>query len=142
MLTRREFLGQATVALVLTPFVAACGSSDSSSGTTTSTNPTVPGCDGVGDTSTVVEGHAHTLCVRAADLATPPAAGLQLTTGTTAGHAHAVTLTAAQLGAIASGQSVTVTTGVTNSHAHGFTLRMAQPAAQPSQPQPGAGYGY
>ena len=143
MLSRRDFLSHAagaTVTLVLTPILCtACSSSDS--GTSSSTNPTFPGCDGVGETSTVTESHTHDLCVPTADLASPPAAGMTYTTSTFVDHSHGVTLSQAQLQAIQAGQTVTVAstaadTAAYPSHDHGFTIAMAA-STQPAPTVPG-----
>jgi hypothetical protein len=149
MLTRREFLNKAagaTVTLVLTPVLGACGSS--SSGTTTSSNPTQPACDGVAETSTVQESHDHTVCVPNSDLTAPPAAGATYTTSNVSSHTHTITLSAAQLATIASGGTVTVNTsnvvdpldGV--AHVHTFTISKATSTPPPPPPPPPTGPGY
>lgn len=144
MLSRREFLitgGGGLVTLVLTPLLPACTSS--SDGTVSSTNPTLPGCDGAGETSTVVLGHSHTLCVPASDLNAPPAAGATYTTSTADGHTHTVALTPPQLSAVAQGQSVRVTTalgGTSQSglHSHDFAVEKAAVITPPiTSPSPG-----
>ncbi len=143
MLSRREFLSQtagATVTLILTPVaLGACSSSsyDSGGNTAGSSNPTLPACDGVTATSTVVESHMHALCVAAAALTAPPAAGVTYTTSTTDGHVHEVTLSQAQLASIQAGQSVTVTTSLVDGHAHGFSIAKASTAAPPVGSPPG-----
>jgi hypothetical protein len=60
--------------------------------------------------STVTNNHEHSLCVLTTDLMNPPAAGVTYTTSLTDGHTHTVNLTQAQLQSIESGGSVTVTT--------------------------------
>jgi len=99
------------VALLLVPVVVGCGSSSSASN----------GCDGLGSTSSVVQGHSHTVCIPSADLMTPPQGGA---TYTTSGPdpTHTITLSAAQLSAIEQGQSVSVTTSNDGAHTHDFTL--------------------
>src|SRR5882724_2984249 len=90
MVTRREVMSEAGyVALLLVPVVVGCGSSSSASN----------GCDGLGSTSSVVQGHSHTVCIPSADLMTPPQGGA---TYTTSGPdpTHTITLSAAQLSAI------------------------------------------
>lgn len=116
MQTRREFLAGATVTLILVPVAAACASSSGGGGG--------GGCDGLDATSSVAQGHTHTLCVPRTDLTSPPAGGM---TYTTSGPdpTHTVTLTQAQLEAIESGQTVQVTTSVANGHTHDFVLQNA-----------------
>ncbi len=145
MLTRREFLGHAvevTVGLVLVPFtITSCSSSSSESEVVRTTSPTEPGCDGAGATSSVAEGHAHSLCVPAATLSGPPPEGVTLATTTSLDHQHEVKLTQAQLETIAAGGSVSVVTSVTNGHTHGFSIRRAsQPSTSPTVPGPGFPY--
>ncbi|MGH7329450.1 MAG: hypothetical protein ACREJX_13980, partial [Polyangiaceae bacterium] len=93
MQTRREFLGNATVTLLLIPLGAmlACGSSNSSPGGSTGNNG-VAGCDnGIGETSTVANNHTHTICVLNSDLTAPPAAGVTYVTSNVEDHTHNVT---------------------------------------------------
>lgn len=144
MQTRRQFLCTAlqaatgaSVTLLLTPILGACGSSDNGGGSTTATNPTVPGCDGAGATSSTVLSHNHTVCVPLADLNGPPAAGMTYSTSnaSTDGHVHQVTLSQAQLMSIAGGQTVSVTTTIVESHTHDFALtEAATPAPTPTNP--------
>lgn len=140
MVTRREFLTQLTVVLTLTPI--ACSSSSSDGGATTSTNPTLPGCDGVGQTSTTVQGHTHAVCVDMASIDAAPIAGVAFTTTITLGHDHQITLTQAQLQTLARGATVDVTTSTVDGHAHGFRLAMEAPrqVQQPTPSPPTGGY--
>jgi hypothetical protein len=116
MLNRREFVSRATVALLLVP-IAACGSNGGSSDSTSS-------CSGLDPTSSVADGHTHTVCVPETDLTTPPSAGA---TYTTSGPdpTHTVMLTAAQLSSINGGTSVTVTTSTNGGHNHQFVIARA-----------------
>ena len=95
---------------------------------------TVPGCGSstspsstVADltvTSTVVNGHSHTVNVPSGDQLHP--ADTTYTTSSTLNHTHTVTLTASQLASIASGGTVTVTSSasaVTGTHTHDFTFQ-------------------
>jgi hypothetical protein len=129
METRREFLRQATVTLVLTPIAAvACGSSTSVSPVTAPIDAGANVC-AVNATSSVVGGHSHTVCVDAATVANPPAQGMTFTTSVSAGHTHTVSLTQAELETIRGGGEVTVMTSITLSHQHQFMLvRMAAAA--------------
>jgi hypothetical protein len=113
--TRREFLTRATLTLVLVPVAAASAACASASGG-------AGGCDGIDPTSTVVQGHSHSVCIPHDDIANPPAGGA---TYTTSGPdpTHTVTLTQAQLKSIQAGQTVNVTTSVANGHTHDFALQ-------------------
>jgi len=130
MLNRRELLTMTAggfVTLVLTPIVSACGS-DSSSETSTSTNPTTPTCDGAGETSSVTLGHTHFLCVPLADLDNPPAAGATYLTSVTDGHQHQVSLMLADLAAVNRGLTVNVVASSASAdglsvHTHGFAIQ-------------------
>jgi hypothetical protein len=145
MYNRRQFLVTvvkaatgATVTLLLTPVVGACGSSSSTTTPApapvpaTTSNPTTPACAGDAATTTSVLGHDHTVCVATTDLDNPPAEGMTYTTGPATGpgatdtHTHEITLSQVQLMAIAANQFVTVTTTVTESHTHDVTI--PQPA--------------
>jgi hypothetical protein len=144
MISRRQF----TITLVLTPvasWLAACGGGDgyggsgsARDGTTSDTSPTIA-CDGVGAKSSLVEGHAHDLCVPANDLSSPPGGGATYTTTTEDGHTHQVTLDAAQLAAVGRGEVVRVTTTTTEGHVHTYSLARAGTITPP--PQPGGSSG-
>jgi hypothetical protein len=120
MQTRRSFLSETTVTLLLIPIVPLFGCSSSNS-------PSGEACTGVSSTSTNVGNHTHTICVLASDLATPPAGGATYTS-TNAGdpaHTHTVTLSMQQLQSIASNGSVTVTSSSALSHTHDFMIQKA-----------------
>ena len=138
MLNRREFLTTTAggfVTLLLTPLVSAC-TSDTMTGTpTTTTNPTVPGCDGAGETSTVAQGHTHTLCVPASDLSNPPASGATYSTSVTEGHQHTVTLIQAWLMAINQGHTVNITTSSVLGHTHDFAIEKVAATVTVAPPQ-------
>jgi hypothetical protein len=109
-MNRREFLSRSMTTLLIIPVaggIAACGSD--------SPSPS-PTCDGVLTTSTVTEGHTHTLCVPTGDLTNPPSAGQTYTTSMNAAHTHTVTLTQQQLQMINTGGTVTVTSSSPASH--------------------------
>jgi hypothetical protein len=75
-------------------------------------------------TSTVVNGHSHTVGIPASDQLHP--VDMVYTTSSSAGHTHTVTLTASQLTTIGNGGTVTVTTSVsatTGNHTHDFTIQ-------------------
>ncbi len=75
-------------------------------------------------TSTVVNGHSHTVTIPASDQL--HAADTLYTSSTSLNHQHTVTLTASQLSTIAGGGSVTVTSSVstmTGTHSHDFTFQ-------------------
>lgn len=137
MLSRRAFMitsGTGFVTLILTPLLPGCGSDDD--GTTTSTNPTVPTCDGAGATSTVAVGHSHTICVPASDLDGPPPLGMTNSTSNTDGHDHTVFLTRTQLGELNQDQTVTVTTAPARTstidlHTHDFSVSKATELTPP-----------
>jgi hypothetical protein len=73
-------------------------------------------------TSTVVNGHTHTVCVGADQLAIPSAGGMTFATSESQGHSHMITLTQEQLENIASGREVTVVTTTVQLHQHEFML--------------------
>jgi hypothetical protein len=117
MESRRDFLKRAQVTLLLVPIAGlagvACGNSSGGSSS---------GCDGPDPTSSVTNGHTHTVCVESTDLTTPPANGVTFTTSVTEDHTHTVSLTQTQLQTIAMGQEVTVPTSVNAGHMHTFMI--------------------
>jgi hypothetical protein len=152
MPTRRDFLSSATVTLLLIPLVD-CGGNPRPAGGAAPfpdagaeasvdagaivgdaapagmMDSGVPGCNGVGETSSSAADpeagnaqHTHTLCVLASDLANPPLAGVTYTTSLTLSHVHTVTLNQEQLQTIASGGTQTVTTTNVSGHTHTFTI--------------------
>lgn len=139
MLSRRAFLitgGTGLVTLIVTPLLPGCGSDDD--GTVTSTNPTVPECDGAGATSTVAVGHSHTICVPTSDLEEPPLVGSTYTTSSSDGHDHTLRLSRVQLMELEQDQTVTVTTAPARTstvdlHTHDFVISKAAVATPPVQ---------
>lgn len=131
MRSRREFVSGASVILLVAPVlaraIAACSSE----------NDTPPSCDGAESTSSVVQMHAHVVCVSAALLAHPPAEGAMIATTPASGHQHAIALTSAELAKIASNERVTVTTSVAQSHTHDFSITRAGRAPAPTRPARG-----
>jgi hypothetical protein len=111
--TRREVLSATTMLLLVPLGPLACSSSSSGGGNGAS-------CAGISETSTVTNGHTHTLCVLTSDLTNPPAAGVVYTTSFDAGHSHTVSLTQAQLQTIEGGTAVTVATS--SPAPHNFTI--------------------
>jgi hypothetical protein len=105
--TRRKF----TLILSLLA-LAACGSDED----------TLAGCDGVGAVSSVNDGHSHTVCVPAADLARRPTVSILYTTSLVMGHTHQITLTPEQIATLAEAGTVEVITTVDAGHSHTFTL--------------------
>jgi hypothetical protein len=94
--------------------IPGCGSSTSPSSTVADLTVT----------STVVNGHSHTVNVPSSDQLHP--ADTTYTTSSTLNHNHTVMLTASQLASIASGGTVTVTSSVsavTGTHTHDFTFQ-------------------
>jgi hypothetical protein len=92
---------------------------------------TGPTC-GANTTSTTVAAHTHTLCVLAADLASPPSNGATYTSSSSPDpdanntqHTHTVSFTAAQLTTINGGGTVTVTSAISLSHTHDFAVKKA-----------------
>jgi hypothetical protein len=144
MLSRREFLSQAvgaTATLLLTPIVVGACSDSGYGGSSASTNPTLPGCDGVQPTSSVAASHTHSVCVPMRDLTSPPAGGVTYATSNTSEHTHTVLLSAEQLTAINAGNTVTIQTSSEldplngERHTHGFAIRRAEtgtPAPAPN----------
>lgn len=78
----------------------------------------------ISSTSTVENGHSHSVGVPASNQLHP--ANTTYTSSTSFAHEHVVTLTAGQLSTLASGGSVTVTSTVstvTGTHQHNFTFQ-------------------
>ena len=96
-------------------YITGCGSSSPASPSSAAD---------ISATSTVVNGHRHTVNVPASDQTHP--ADTTYTTSSTLNHVHSVTLTASQLATLASGGTVTVTSTmstVTGNHQHDFTFQ-------------------
>jgi len=123
---RRRFVVKLGSLLLLLPagrFVAACGSSGSS--TTPAPPAPAPSATELTFTSSLVDGHDHTVQISTSDLAAPPANGETLTTSIVQSHSHMVELTEADLNAIEAGQTVTKDTTLALSHVHTFTFQKA-----------------
>jgi hypothetical protein len=117
METRREFLLRTTAGLLVIPVASVLEACGYESGATT--------CQGTLASSSVVLGHAHTVCVLAADLGSPPAGGRTYSTSSSGGHMHTVTLTQSELQRIAAGQVVMVTSSGDAGHSHTFAIQKA-----------------
>jgi hypothetical protein len=130
MQTRREFLGRATVTLLLVPLVECSSSGAHASGPDEDGGPPpeAGACDGVLTTSTNVSNHTHTLCVPQSDLTSPPAEGATYTSSNNLDpindeyHTHTVTLSAQQLSSIEGGAEVLVTSSLDDLHTHQFAI--------------------
>jgi hypothetical protein len=109
-ISRRELLSSSTVLLLLVPTACSSGSS------TIQASEDASACNGVFEISTVTNNHDHSLCVPSTDLSNPPAGGATYTTSLNDGHTHTVTLSQQQLQTIQSGGSVTVTTSAPFAH--------------------------
>lgn len=107
---RREFVE--LVLLVAAPVAACSGSEDAGDAA----------CDGEGASTTTDSGHRHSVCVPAADISSPPAAGATYTTSFDDGHDHQLALSAEQLSALASGVTIVVETTVDQGHGHSVTF--------------------
>lgn len=127
MLSRRRFVTR-TFILTLAPVAAGCTDDDDGSGS--------DNCDGAGATSSVADGHSHTVCVASSDLMDPPASGGTYMTSSAEGHTHELELSTEELTQIAGGMKVTVMTTVVESHSHNFTLS----ESNDSEPDTGGGY--
>jgi len=73
-------------------------------------------------TSTVVNGHSHTITIQKSELETPPVGGISRQTSVALYHSHSFAMTQAQLTAALTGP-VVITTGITNDHTHDFTIQ-------------------
>lgn len=110
--TRRSFIEQTLIVLIVVP-LAACGDDGESESRE---------CDGAGATSSVNMGHSHFVCIPSSDLVNPPGTGGTYTTTLDDGHTHEVTLTAADLEELAGNGSVNVTSTLDDGHTHSFVL--------------------
>lgn len=128
MLTRRQLLARGSTLLLLTPILssvlAGCSSDSSGAEPDAGSGSGSSGgtCEGIFSTSTVDDGHSHTVCVLTTDLTNPPAAGVTYTSSSV-GHTHHITLTMAQLASINGGDSVTVTSTSDAGHTHNWTIK-------------------
>jgi hypothetical protein len=130
MKTRRQFLTQATVTLLLVPLTECASSSPpaASTGDDGGASPDAAACDGVHTTSSNVSEHTHTLCVPQSDLSSPPGQGATYTSSSSLdplndeNHTHTITLSAQQLLSIETGAQVVVTSSVSDSHTHQFAI--------------------
>ncbi|MGA9523982.1 MAG: hypothetical protein WBV82_21150 [Myxococcaceae bacterium] len=73
-------------------------------------------------TSSVSNGHTHTVQIQSSELTSPPAGGFTRDTSITSGHLHTVELTEADLSSIEAGNTVTKTTSLVGGHTHMFTF--------------------
>ena len=116
-MNRRAFVlqaGKAVPAVVGALYLVGCGNSSPSSPSATAD---------IQSTSSVSNGHSHTVGVPASDQM--KAVAVVYTSSNVLAHDHQVTLSATQMTTLASGGSVTVTSTnstVTGNHSHDFTF--------------------
>jgi len=126
---RREFLqrsGMVLVGVAASRFLTACGS-DRRGTDVLATNLSV-----FSVTSSVDQGHQHTINIIRTDLSAPPAAGVVYTTSIPLAayiddHTHTVSITSQQLTEINNGLTVTITSSPTTTatlpaHTHNFGI--------------------
>ena len=117
-MTRKGFLGAAlggTVLLVL----QACGGGGSSGGNNNGAGPSSCSSEG----AAITANHGHSLSIAAADLDSTTARTYSIQGA--AGHAHSITLSPAQLASLKAGGTVTVTSTTDFAHEHAVTVTCA-----------------
>lgn len=122
---RREFLfrvGAVVIAIPATHALFGCGGEGDGGGDGSGT-PSPTGGQDLVVTSSVVDGHSHTVTISAAELSNPPADGTTEDTSEAQGHTHRVTLSSADLTAVNNGQEVMRSTTLEDGHIHTFTFR-------------------
>ena len=71
-------------------------------------------------------GHSHTVVINKADIETPPAAGIALTTSSASNHSHSFAMTREQLLAVAAGSTVIIIDGSSDggggAHTHSYSI--------------------
>jgi hypothetical protein len=115
-MTRKEFL-KTTIGGVTAAMFAWRSAGCKSSSSTTPPNP-----DDRAFSSSIVEGHSHSVTVRRTDVETPPANGVNYTSTSNSGHTHTVTLTQAQLQDLKNGTAVSVTDSLSSGHSHQYQI--------------------
>jgi hypothetical protein len=115
-MNRREFIIRVGTALIAVPVALSLESCGNDNGDT----PAPPGFD---VNSTVDLAHSHSVRILTSDLTNPPASGVVYTSSVSDGHTHTIALTQQQLTDINNGVSVPVVSSVTNAHTHGWTIQ-------------------
>jgi hypothetical protein len=138
MLTRSQFMHSSAAATLLLAFIGCTNDGTIPVATGTETNPTIA-CDGVGARSSVVDGHAHDVCVPQNDLKNPPKDGATYTTTNELGHTHTIFIDAPKLSEIDRGEIVRIETSKELGHVHTFAL--GRPAAFVPPPSGGSSGG-
>ena len=95
-------------------------------GCSTSTEPTTT-AEGLLFTSSVNNGHSHTVEIKFADVDDPPEGGRTLSTSST-GHLHSVTLSQSDFVALEAGQTVVRNTSTNSGHLHTFSFEIGSNA--------------
>jgi len=90
-----------------------------------STTPSSSGSstDSKSFTSSVDQGHSHTVSLSKTEVQSPPAAGISRQTSSSSGHTHTFAMSQDQLSSVNSGGTVVITTSTDSGHSHTFTIQ-------------------
>jgi len=88
----------------------------------TPTTPDIPDIDQRAFTSSIDQGHSHTVNISKSEIENPPAGGISRLTSSSDGHTHTFSMTQAELQSVTSGNTVEVSDSVVNSHSHTYQI--------------------
>ena len=122
-MTRKEFL-EKLAGGVAGGFLIMLGAGCSSD---SPTSPDTPSDGGTGNdqesfTSSVAQGHTHSVTVSRSEVENPPSGGITKTTSSGGGHTHSFSMTQQQLTDVNNGQTVTVTDSSVSGHNHDYEI--------------------
>lgn len=122
-MTRKEFLGTLASGVV-SGFLIMLGTGCSSDSPTSPDTPSdgAGGNDQESFTSTVAQGHSHTVTINRSEVENPPSEGITKTTSSGGGHTHSFSMTQQQLTDVNNGQTVTVTDSSVSGHTHDYEI--------------------
>ena len=121
---RRDFVIRVGSVLLVIPaagVLASCGDDDNNQNPNPNPNPN-PTFTGLRFTSSVRDGHNHTIDITFDMLMNAPAMGATLTSSNVANHVHQVFLTMADLQSINANGTIVKDTSLAASHLHTFTF--------------------
>lgn len=118
---RKQFLIYVTGALGLSPLLLTEIGCDDPDG---NGNNTEGDADNFTVTSTVDNGHSHTVKISFSHVDSPPSNDQPLQTSNSGGHTHSITITTSDYQQLQDGQIITKTSTTDSGHKHTFTIEV------------------
>ncbi len=84
--------------------------------------PTTPSSDSQTFTSSLDQGHTHSVTIQKTEVENPPSGGISRQTSNSGGHTHTLAMTQAELQSVKNGTTVNIVTSNSSGHTHTFAI--------------------